>query len=94
MRIALKFPYMLTLDGHPWVRLSRQQALLLFALMGHKEVSKELAAEILWPNPDVMPDAWSDAIKVLVCLLRASIGPRWKISTRHNFGYTLEPTCG
>jgi len=83
-------PYLVTLDGCVWVQLSPQQATLLFALMCRKEVSKELAAEMVWPDPDTMPDTWSDCIRLLLHTLRAAIQPCWRILNRPGYGWRLE----
>ena len=73
--------------------LSPQECDLLFALMAHPFLSHEKLCDIMWPDPDQMPDTWANVIRKVMCVLRQAlrhVGSEWRISTRWTLGYQLE----
>lgn len=89
-RISLANPYRITGAGST-THLRPQEALLLWAIMARDEITREEAAEILWPHPDTMPDRWADHIWVLISRLRSKLELYgWTVVTRRNYGWRLE----
>lgn len=90
-RVTLIRPYRIS-DGDRSERLEPQEQILLLALMGRPTCTKDLLSEILWPDPDFMPDHWVSLIRLRVHTLRRKINRfGWTISVRYYHGWTLEP---
>lgn len=47
---------------HPTFHLTPRQELFLLTVMGTPFTSEELMMEIIWPDPDKMPDLWNDIL--------------------------------
>lgn len=63
----------------------------ILALMCHSRVPRELAAEILWPNPDTMPEEWHNQIRCVMSRIRTKLRPfGWNVESRYGFGWKLE----
>lgn len=93
-RLSLTQPYRITGNGSA-VHLTPQEALILLALMGNARLTREEAAEILWPCAAHMPDQWYLALRVIVSRLRAKLaGHGWSITdnyrARRGLGWSLE----
>lgn len=89
-KIKTKYPFYISCEKGR-IRLFPQEASLLFVLMFHKEASDELILEVLWPDPDLMPDTWANVIRVTLNNLRAKLQPHgWEIINRFGYGYSLE----
>ena len=72
------------------VHLAPQEGLVMTALLSHREVTAELLMEVLWPDPDDMPDTWHDILKILLSRLRHNLRAfGWVIKNRHGFGWHL-----
>lgn len=73
------------------VHLARHEGLIMTALLAHREVTIELLMEVLWPDPDSMPDLWYGNLMVRMHHLRRKLEPfGWTIAVRHGFGWRLE----
>lgn len=73
------------------VPLARQEGLLMTALLAHREVGVELMVEMLWPDPDLMPDLWYRSLAVCLYKLRVKLRPFGAvIVARYGFGWRLE----
>ncbi|WP_417624993.1 helix-turn-helix domain-containing protein [Paremcibacter congregatus] len=76
------------------VAIAGQVATLLMVLCGKPErhISAWMdIAECLWPDPDAMPDAWSDQIGIQMCRLRKalkSINSEIRIVTHWGRGFS------
>ncbi len=78
-------------EGLLRVHLTPHEGLLLTALLGHREVPAELLREVLWPDPDLMPDRWYEILVVQLSKLRSKLRRcGWTIAVRHGFGWRLE----
>ena len=61
------------------------------ALLAHREVGVELLVDVLWPDPDLMPDLWYRSLAVCLYKLRAKLRPfGLVIVARYSFGWRLE----
>jgi DNA-binding response OmpR family regulator len=78
--------------GDDVVLLNPIQTSILFSLMCRPKVPAALMSEVVWPDPDTMPDRWNDLLRVEMTRLRAKLrafGVR--ITTVYGQGYTMEP---
>ena len=90
-RVTLKPPFRLVAPGRAQP-LTRQEHTILLALMARQYCSKELLAEILWPDPDTMADTWANVLSVEVSRLRQKLKDfGWVIPASNRRGWTLEP---
>ena len=88
--VTLKPPFRLVGHGRAEY-LTPQEHTILLALMVRRYCSKEVLAEILWPDPDTMADTWGDVVSVNVARLRQKLsGFGWVIPTSNRHGWTLE----
>ncbi len=79
--------------GGQAVRLTPQEATVLLAVMARPEVAAAELAELLWPDPDAMPDFWRDNIGAVLCTLNAKLRPfGWDVVARVGFGWRLVRT--
>ena len=63
----------------------------MWALMCRKRVSRDELAEILWPDPDDMPETSYNNIKVNIHWARQALrGSEWRIVSDKNRCYMLE----
>ena len=89
-RVTLKPPFRLVAPGRIKY-LSPQEHTILLALMARRYCSKELLAEILWPDPDDMADTWADVLSVNVTTLRQKLRDfGWAIPASNRQGWTLK----
>lgn len=73
------------------VGLTPFEGRIMTALAFSQELSAEEAVEILWPDPDRMPDCWLNQITNIMARLRAKLRPfGWDIKARYGFGWRLE----
>lgn len=73
------------------VSLTPFEGHMVLAMMGRPELSADLAAEILWPDPDKMPETWLIQIRTVMSRARAKLRPfGWRIASRYGFGWRLE----
>ena len=80
----------LVVDGKA-KRLSPQQARLLLALMGRPLLARDMVSEVLWPDPDLMPNEWCNVIDMVFFRLRRKlVGSGWTIKTRTGQGWSLK----
>lgn len=64
---------------------------LLLAMMGRPELSADEAAEVLWPDPDKMPETWLIQIRTVISRIRSKLKPfGWTVASRYRFGWRLE----
>ena len=81
-------------EGACRVHLTPYEGLLMTTLLGHREVTVELLMEVLWPDPDLMPDYWYDCLRKHLSRLRKKVRPfGWDIKNRYGFGWHLEELC-
>ena len=60
-------------------------------LLCHREASLELLVEVVWPDPDDMPDLWYRSLMVRLHTLRRKLEALgWTITVRRGFGWRLE----
>ena len=77
--------------GELRVPLARQEGLVMTALLARREVSLDLLVELLWPDPDNMPDLWYRSLAVCLHKLRGKLAPfGLVIAVRYSFGWRLE----
>ena len=82
-------PYELR-EGACRVHLTPYEGLIMTALLGRREVTVELLMEVLWPDPDLMPDRWYEILVVQLSKLRGKLRRcGWTIAVRHGFGWRL-----
>lgn len=73
------------------VDLTPFEGRLMTALVFSGEMTRDEAAEILWPDPDRMPDLWHNALWCVLSRLRTKLRPfGWDIESRYGFGWKLE----
>lgn len=73
------------------VDLTPFEGRLMTAMVFSGELPKDEAAEILWPDPDTMPDHWHSAIFCLMSRLRNKLRPfGWNVESRYGYGWKLE----
>lgn len=64
---------------------------MILALMFHPRVTMDLAAEILWPDPDRMPEEWHNQIRCVMSRVRSKLRPYgWIVESKYGFGWKLE----
>ena len=72
------------------VPLARQEGLVMTALLAHREVRVDLLMEVLWPDPDRMPDLWYRSLAVCLYKLRRKLLPfGMTVAARYGFGWRL-----
>ena len=92
LRISLRYPFFLS-NGRVKKRISAQEVNLLWGLMTRRYTTREATAEILWPNPDVMPNDWRNTIGQHVFRLRRALKLfEWTIVFHRLVGYELQKT--
>lgn len=67
------------------VGLSPQHMTMLVAVMVHRSLSSGDLADLVWPDPDVMPDFWIESLRVLRCQLNGKLrlaGCGWRVVSR------------
>lgn len=91
MRFFILPSYFLYSHSPPYVRvLRRQEGLIMTALSGGVELSRNELAEILWPHPDDMPEQWFGSLTGSITNLRGKLLPfGWFIVNRYSFGWRL-----
>lgn len=78
-------------EGPLLVHLMPAEGLIMLALLAHREVTMDLLMDVLWPDPDDMPDIWYRSTMVRMSWLRSKLllfG--WTIACRQGFGWRLE----
>ena len=90
-RISLKAPFYISRPGSVIrTRFKHQEVKLLFLLMFHRKVTKKMAMEALWPNPDLMPDCWNATMMVYIHYVREKLKPHgWRVVNRYTQGWQL-----
>ena len=78
-------PYRLTDKAGRRILLKHNEAQILLALMGNRFLGRELISEVLWPNPDKMPDHYFTRIYQMIRDLREKL---------EIFGLSIEPKIG
>ena len=74
------------------VHLCPQEGLLMLALLAHPNASEILLSEVLWPDPDEMPDWWGTALDVIAHRLRQKLLPLGHTIISRAHYYRLEET--
>jgi DNA-binding response OmpR family regulator len=70
--------------------IRHQPKAILWLLMCHKFVSRELITAVLWPQNCHLPDHFLTEIKVQIFRLRNNLaGSGWKIINERRLGYSL-----
>ena len=73
------------------VDLTPFEGRILTALAFNRELTSEDAVEILWPDPDQMPDFWYSQIVCLITRIRNKLRPfGWAVINRYGYGWRLE----
>lgn len=81
---------MLKSEGGHFEIIPPMELTLLLALMGRPFLDRETASEILWPDPDAMPETSYWALHVHFYRLRKLItGSGWMIECFKNEGWRL-----
>ena len=76
-------------DGPPFT-IPNTAGRLLVALMFSEVLTNDEIMEILWPDPDAMPDLWASSIRCEMVKLRTFLKPDGiKIKVHPGFGYQL-----
>lgn len=90
-KISLRKPHVITRDGIEVGRIcSGIQMRALFALMAQPLVTREQMMEVMWPDPDEMPDWCFSNIGAQLCKLRKNLRPAgWDIRARYGRGWVL-----
>lgn len=89
-RLHLTPHYSVSSEGMS-VDLTPFEGRLLTAMAFAPELSAEEATEILWPDPDHMPECWLNQITNIMARLRAKLRPfGWSVKVRYGFGWRLE----
>ena len=90
MKFAI-WPHYELRDGALRVPLTRQEGLIMTTLLTHREVDTGLLMDVLWPDPDKMPDLWYCSLTTCLHKLRTKLRLfRHTIATRWQFGWRLE----
>ena len=55
------------------VHLMPQEGLCMVALLSHRIVSRDLIADVLWPDVDKTPDWFHTIFAVRICFLRTAL---------------------
>jgi hypothetical protein len=69
--------------GGAFVELYRWEVDLIFALMCRPSLTRDEVAEIIWPDPDKMPECWYGGVAQRLLKLR---------EVCEVFGFTLTPS--
>lgn len=81
--------FFLIQDGRK-TKLFPQSAQLLYGVMCHPLLTWELGVELLWPNPDTMPEGFRSALTQVVGHLRHSMrGSGWAVEGVWGVGWRL-----
>lgn len=60
-------------------------------MMGRPLLTMDGAADILWPNPNFMPEYWVTCIRRSIFELRIALaGTEWRVRTDWGQGYRLD----
>ena len=74
-------------------RITPAQYEILWLLMCHPRVDREMMVEALWPHPDFQPDWWYSTMVRQIHLLRQALIPfGWNIQNTTRWGWTLTKT--
>ena len=89
-KVSLRAPHFIA-SGHGRTHLSPQEAQLLYAVMARPLVTWDLASEVMWPDPDDMPDFWLDTLRSVACRLNRRLrGHGWRVRREWGIGWRLE----
>ena len=73
------------------MHLQPSEGLILMALLGNRIASTDLLVEVLWPNPDDMPDYWNESLVCQISKLRRKLKFfGGNIGAHYGFGWHLE----
>lgn len=74
-------------------RITPAQYEILWLLLCHPRVDREMMIEALWPHPDDQPDCWRNSMARQIHLLRLKLLPfGWDITNTYRWGWTLTKT--
>ena len=80
----------ITVDGISHI-IHPQGWRVLWALMCHKRIDRNIMSEILWPDPDEMPDQWLKVIGVVIHRLNETIRLHgYNVKGTYGWGWSLE----
>ena len=72
--------------------LSSIQGMIVLALLGRPEMTRLDLAEVVWPDPNTMPDVWDATLRSHVCTLNKRIARHGHRVTSSNTIYRLVET--
>ena len=90
-RLLLKAGNFYLVQGKRWQPLIETDGTLLMSFILNGELTEEDVMEIMWPDPDRMPDWWAGSMKVKFHRINSILEPfGWRIKARYNWGWSLK----